>query len=194
MTLSDIQAVRLKSSDKSVITRETAKGDGQSVHFKLGHAQIIALPDLEVRVNDAIVVGGYTVDYANGIVDFDAAPAINDEIEFIYYWSIFSDDEVQYFLDSGGGNVNVATAWLLLAIAADASKVAQRQSLAGGGGLGAVTIDTSVTARELRNTAQALLEMEKDISSTDPAEGLTEPVWTEFNYQQMIEQHVIRES
>lgn len=191
MTLSNIEAVRLKSSDRSTITREEGIGTGVDTIFKLGHQRILTSPDIEVRVNNS-PVATITVDYANGIVTFDDPPVLNVEIEFIYYWSIFSDEEVQYFLDEAGGNVTVATARLLLAIAADASKVAQRQAMAGGGGLGSVTLDTSVTARELRNTAQAYLQMEKDISSTEPAEGLTEVIWDEAAYQQAVEQDLIR--
>lgn len=194
MSLSDIEAVRLKSSDRSAITREEGIGDGSSLYFRLGHRAIFEDPDVEVRVNGSVVSVGYTVDYANGIVTFAAAPADGDTLEFVYYWSIFTDAEVQYFLDEAGGNITIATARLLLAIAADASKVAQRQSMAGGGGLGAVTLDTSVTARELRNTAAALVEMEKSIGEAVPAEGLTEPNWTEFNYHQSVDQRYVRGS
>jgi hypothetical protein len=197
MSLTDIEAVRLKSSDKSSITREQGVGDGDSTHFKLGHQSILSSPDIEVRINDTVTTA-YTMDHANGIVTFTTAPLGQtalvdaDQLEFVYYWSVFSDNEVQYFIDEAGGNVTIATARLLLAIAADASKVAQRQSLAGGGGLGAVTIDTSVTARELRATAAALVEMEGQISDTVPAEGLTEPAWTEFQYKQGVDQNIIR--
>jgi hypothetical protein len=196
MSLTSIEAVRLKSSDKSAITKEEAVGDGVSKFFKLGHAPVMSSPDIEIRINDVIQVGGFTVDYINGIVAFAAAPVIGAQIDFIYYWSIFTDNEVDYFLSESGGDVTVATARLLLAIAADAAKVAQRQSLAGGGGLGAVTIDTSVTARELRNTAAALLDqkrLEISTAALDPAEGLTEPLWTEFSYQEALAQHIIRE-
>lgn len=198
MTLSDIAAVRLKSSDKSSLTREEAVGDGESAYFKLSHAPILSSPDIEVRKNSSIIVTGFTVDYANGIVAFTSPPAGQtalvdaDQLEFIFYWSIFTDAEVEYFIEAAGGNITVATAYLLLAIAADASKVAQRQSLAGGGGLGAVTIDTSVTARELRNTARELITLEAEISDTVPAEGLTEPAWTEAGYRQGLEQGLIR--
>jgi len=197
MALTSIQAVRLKSSDKSTITKEEAKGDGTSKFFKLSHAPILNSPDIEVRKNDVLLVSGYTIDYTNGIVTFTTAPLVTDELEFTYYWSIFTDAEVQYFLDESSSDITIATARLLLAIAADASKIAQRQSLAGGGGLGAVTIDTSVTARELRNTAAALLEqkkLEQQVAQLEPADGLTEPLWTEFGYQQQLEQHIIRES
>jgi hypothetical protein len=195
MTLSDIDAVRLKSSDRSTITREQAMGDDTSVYFKLGHAHVLSTPDIEVRVNN-IVISTYTTDYVNGIVTFDSPPTVTDEIEFVYYWSIFTDEEVDYFLSEAAGNVTRATARLLLAIAADAAKVAQRESQAGGGGLGAVSLDTSVTARELRATAKALIDLEGDIASTDaavdPAEGLTEPAWTEAAYRQGIGQDLIR--
>lgn len=191
MALSDIDAVRLKSSDKSAITREEGVGDNESVYFKLGHQSVLSSPDIEVRIDD-IIVSTYTVDYANGIVTFDSPPVLGARIEFIYYWSIFTDVEVQYFIDEAGGDITVATARLLLALAADAAKVAQRQSMAGGGGLGAVTIDTSVTARELRATATALLEMETTIGNTIPAEGLTEPAWTEAVFRQLIDQDIIR--
>ena len=197
MSLTAIEAVRLKSSDKSSITQEEAIGDGASKFFKLGHAPVLTTPAVEVRKNDVIQVSGYTVDYINGIITFTTAPLIGDTLNFIYYWSIFTDDEVQYFLDESSADVTVATARLLLAIAADAAKIAQRQSLAGGGGLGAVTIDTSVTARELRNTAAALLEQKKletQVDSLEPAEGITEPIWTEFGYQESLAQHIIRES
>lgn len=192
MTLSTIEAVRLKSSDKSTLTREEAEGTGTDIYYKLGHQSILVSPDdIEVRINNVITTA-YTTDYTNGVVTFTAAPSLGDDIEFVYYWSIFNDDEVQYFIDEAGGDITVATARLLLALAADAAKVAQRQSMAGGGGLGAVTLDTSVTARELRATAASLLETEKAIADAIPAEGLTEVAWTEASVRQLIEQDLIR--
>jgi len=188
----DISAVRLKTSDKSLITKELAKGDGTARYFKLGHAPILLSPALQVRVNGALLSSGYSVDLINAIITFDVAPLVTDQIEFTYYWSIFTDDEIQYFLDDNSGNTTIAAAKVLLAIAADASKVAQRQSMAGGGGLGSVTLDTSVTARELRNTAQALIQMEVQIGESVPADGLTEVAWGEQTYHDMIEQQIIR--
>lgn len=190
----NVDAVRLKSSDKSAITRERAKGDATSKYFKLGHSNILLSPVLEVRVNDILILSGYTADLVNGIVSFTAAPGLGDKIQFTFYWSIFSDAEIQYFLDDNGANTTIAAAKVLLAIAADASKVAQRQSMAGGGGLGSVTLDTSVTARELRNTAQALVEMETKIGEAVPADGLTEVAWGEQTYHDLIDQEVIRKA
>lgn len=194
MSLTDLEAVRLKAADRSTITREEGVGDGTSVYYKLGHDSILSSPAIQIRFNGVTQVGGYTVDLESGVVLFTSAPAVNVQIEFMFYWSIFTDNQIQYFLDDSGGNVTIAAAKVLLATAADAAKVAQRQSLAGGGGLGAVTIDTSVAARELRNAAQALVQMEAEIGSTVPYEGLTEINWTEFNYKMGIEQQVIRGS
>lgn len=190
--MDDISAIRLKSSDRSAITKERAKGDGSAKYFKLGHSNISGL---EIRVNDVLILSGYTADLINGIVSFTVAPLITDtNIEFTFYWSIFSDAEIQYFRDDNAGNTSIAAAKVLLAIAADASKVAQRQSMAGGGGLGSVTLDTSVTARELRNTAQALVEMESKVGEAIPADGLTEVAWGEQTYHELLAQQIIRES
>jgi hypothetical protein len=136
----------------------------------------------------------YTVDYSNAIISFSALPVVNDDLEFIYYWSIFTDDEIQYFLDDSAGSVNIASAKALLAIAADAAKIAQRQSLAGGGGLGAVSIDTSVAARELRALAQTLIDQEQDIANNTPYDQLTEVVWNDQSLVRGLDQHLIRES
>jgi hypothetical protein len=191
--ISDIDGVRLKSSDRSTLTREEGIGDDESYIFKMGHNSLLSSPAPEVRIENVVQVG-YTVDYTNGVITFLAPPAMNDLIEFTYYWSIFTDEQIQYFLDDSGGNVTVASAKVLLAIAADAAKIAQRQSLAGGGGLGAVTIDTSVASRELRAAAKGLLEMEAEISGNIPAEGLTEIYWTEMSYKLGVEQSVVRDS
>jgi len=192
MTLTSIEAVRLKAADRSAITREEGVGDGIATAYKLGHDAILSSPDIQVRINDLLQVATYTVDHENGIVTFNSAPVMNAQVEFTYYWSIYTDAQIQYFIDDSAGNVTYASAKVLLAIAADAAKIAQRQSLAGGGGLGAVTIDTSVAARELRAAAKALVDMEAQISTSEPAEGLTEINWTEMNYKMGVEQNVIR--
>lgn len=188
-----IDLVRLKTSDKSAITREVSTGDGTSIYFKLGHSPILSAPAIEVRKN-SVTVTNYTIDTSNGIITFDTAPAVNDNLDFTYYWAIFSDTEVQAFLDESGSNVTIASARLLLALAADAARLAKRMTLSGGGGMGMVIQDTSVAARELRDTAKALIQMESDLGESIPAEGLTEIPWTEFEYQKELEQSVIRNS
>lgn len=196
MTLTAIDAVRLKTSDKSEITREVAVANGTQLYWKLQHSPVLLLPVLEVRKNGTLLteITHYTVDLTYGIVTFATLPALGDDLEFSYYWSIFSDDEVQYFIDEAAGDVTIASARLLLAWAADAAKLAKRQTLSGGGGLGQVVIDTSVAAKELRETAKALIGTEQELGESIPAEGLTEPAWTEAMYKRQLDQHYVRES
>lgn len=196
MTLTPIEAVRLKSSDKSLITREKTTGTGEDQYIKLKNNHILALPAPSVMKNGVNLTetADYTIDHEQGIVFFVALPNQGDLLEFTYYWSIFSDAEVQYFLDDAGANVTVATAKLLLAWAADSSRLARRQTLSGGGGLGQTVIDTSVAAKELRATAKALIDTEKDLGESIPAEGLTEIPWTEAIYKRQVDQHLIREN
>lgn len=188
-----ITAVRLKTGDKSVITREISKGTGTDQYFKLGHGPILSAPAIEVRIN-GVLTSAYTADTANGIVTFTVAPAVNDVIDFQYYWAVFSDVEMQAFIDEAGGNITIAAARVLLAMAADASKIARRETLSGGGGLGQVVRDTAVAARELRETAKALITMEANLGESIPAEGLTEVPWTEFEYQKEYVQSIVRKS
>ena len=194
--MTPIEAVRLKSSDKSVITREKTKATGEDQFFKMKNTNILVLPAPSVTANGVLLTAGvnYTVDYAQGIFSFTVSPVVNTILEFTYYWSVFSDVEVQYFLDEGGANVTIATAHLLLAWAADAARLAKRQTLSGGGGLGQVVIDTSVAAKELRATAKALIDTQADLGTSIPAEGFTEIPWTEQVYNRQRDQHLIRES
>jgi hypothetical protein len=192
--MTDIANVRLKIGDKSTITREVTTGDGTAIYFKLGHQNILADPAIQVRVN-GILVANYTVELEQGIVTFSGAPAVNDEIDFQYYWAVYNDAEIQIFLDEAGGNITIASAKILLAMAADASRLARRLTLSGGaGGTGQISTDTSVAAKELRATAKALIDMEADLGESIPTEQLTEPIWTEFNYEFQFGQSIIRKS
>lgn len=196
MALTDIERVRIKIADKSSIVREIDEGDGVARVFKLGNENVMASPALQVWVNDILQTdpGDYSVDLTNGIVTFTAAPTLNIDIVFQYYWTLFTDNEIQDFLDENGGSVNIASAKLLFALAANAALIAKRSTLAGGSGLGSITEDTSVAARELRATANGLIELEGQVGADIPAEGLTEIPWTEQIYKRQLEQDIIRDN
>ena len=196
MSLTAIERVRRDSSDRSTITRDVVTADGVNKAYKLKHYPILSTPAIEVRQNGSLLVltTDYTIDLSYGIVTLVVLPTVNDELEFTYYWSIFTDVEIQDYLDENGNDTTIATAKLLLAWAADASKLAKRQTLSGGGGTGQVVVDTSVAARELRETAKALITLAKDLGESIPAEFLTEIPWTEQVYHRQVEQHLIRES
>jgi hypothetical protein len=196
MTLSAIEAVRLKSADKSVITREQTKGTGDDRFFKMKNTTIMTSPVPEIRQNNVLLTEGadYTINYAQGVIQFPANPVVGVDLEFTYYWSIFSDDEIEYFLNAAGSDTTIATAYLLLAWAADAARLAKRQTLSGGGGLGQQVIDTSVAAKELRATAKALIDTAADLGEAVPAEGFTQVPWTEAIYKREVDQHLIRDN
>jgi hypothetical protein len=194
MALTDIQAVRLKTGIKVTVARESTEGTGTASYFKLQYAPVQPDPPPVVRVASVTLTPGvdYTVDFDNGIIALGLPPAVNVDIDFTYYWSVYSDDEVSYFLGANANNVTVASAELLLALAADAARIAKRQTLIGGGGIGQATIDTSVAAKELRATAQALLDTEALLGESVPAEGLTEVPWTEMELHEEVDQSLIR--
>lgn len=194
--MTNIEAVRLKTSDKSTIERDVAVGTGSDKYYKLKHSPLTASPAIEVRKNGSLLTEGvdFTVNRDQGIVTMTNVPVVNDTLEFQYYWVTFSDDEVQYFLTESGDNVTIASARLLLAWSADAAKLAKRQTTSGGGGLGQVVIDTAVAAKALREAAQALIKTEEELGESIPAEGLTEIPWTEGTYHDQLDQHFTRNS
>jgi hypothetical protein len=197
MALTDTEAVRLKTGDKSILERKKFVGNGVDKIYDLSHQPIIQSTPPVVTLAGApqTEVTHYTVDYANGVITFVATPAANAEIIVRYYWSVFSDAEVEHFLGESNDNANLASARLLLAMAADAARIAKKETLSGGGGSGTRTIDTSVAARELRETAKSFIEIyQTEEGSSYPAEGLTEVPWTEFTKETMSIQDWIRES
>lgn len=193
--MTNVERIRRNAGIKFTITREVATASGTDAFFKLKNAPIAASPAIEVRIDSVLqtLVTHYSVDLENAIVTFTAPPPLNSKVEFTYYWSVYSDDEIQSFLDDAGDNPTIATARLLLALAADAARLAKRQTLIGGGGIGQATTDTSVAARELRETAKALIQMEADLGESIPAEGLTEVPWTEASFRRQHEQSLIRD-
>lgn len=189
-----IDVVRMKTADQSSITRETATGDGTQVLFVLDHKNIVADPGLRVFINNVSQSSGFTVDNAAGSVTFSSAPSNGSSIEFDYFWSVYSDEEIQQFLSEAGGDTDFAAAKMLLAWAANAARIAMRETLSGGGGMGLVTRDTSVAAKELRNTAAAFLEQYQTNPNATGAvmEGVTEIIWTDQMASRFDEQEYRR--
>lgn len=182
MALTDIAAVRLNTADKARIKREAWTGDGDTTALQLDLSPVMASPAPRVWSNNVqlALTTDYTLDLDNGIVTFVLTPTVNDEIVVEYYASVFSDIEIDHFLSVGGGNVWLASAYLLLAMAVDAARIARRETLSGGGGFGTTTIDTSVRARELREQAKGYVNLyEKTAGDLTSAEGITQIAWTD---------------
>lgn len=200
MALSAVERVRYKIADRAQLRRERFTADGVSDHFKLKQEPILQSTPPQVWQNGTLLVEDtdYSVDYTNGVITFANAPAANLELIFQYYSIIWSDTEIQDFLDQYSANVNVAAAHILLAWAADVARLSKRETRSGGGGVGAVTVDTSLAARELRNTAKAILDWEieygESLGSQIPAEGITQVPWTESAAYDIEYQRFLRES
>lgn len=195
-----LERVRVKIADRVELHRETITANGVSDHFKLQQEPVSASPAPQVWLNDSELVENtdYTVNYDHGVVTFAVSPAQNDRLVFQYYSSVWSDTDIEDMLDQHGGNVTIAAAHVLMAWAADAAKLAKRETRSGGGGLGSITQDTSVAARELRATAKALLDWEIEygdaLGAQIAAEGLTEIPWTEAAFHEIEDQSWIREN
>ena len=183
MVLSNIDAVRLNVSDKPHIKREAWTADGVSSDVQLALAPVQASPVTKVWKNDVLQAVGvdYTLDLTNGIVSFVLTPAVNDDILVEYYATAFADAEIQHFLDTAAGDLWLASAYVLLAMAVDAARIARRETLAGGGVFGQATIDTSVRARELREQAKGYIDLYNKLGAgTDvAADGITQVIWTD---------------
>lgn len=198
MAINNRDAVRLRISDKSLLTREVADGMGSNKIYRVQHAPVVNNPPMQIWVNNVaqVLTTDYTLDEANGVVTFVVTPPAGQEIIFQYYWSVWSDVDLDYFVANASDNVLLASANVLLAWAADAAKIAKRETLQGGPGLGLVTRDTSVAARELREMAKMYLDLynRQDPEGLDaPADGITEVPWTEQTYNRMLDQEIIRE-
>lgn len=195
--MNDVDKVRLKTSDKSNLVRQRFMGDGVRTNFALDNQSVLTTPALRVFVNNTLQTYNthYTADLINGVVIFVNPPNSGSNIEVDYFFSVYSDEEVQVFLDEAGNDTNLAAARNLLAWAASQARLAMRETLSGGGGAGTVTRDTSVVAREMRETAKALVEIyNTGINSTEyMSEGLTEVIWNDFMLRWAVEQDFIRD-
>lgn len=194
MALTDIEAIRLKSSDQPVLHREAATGDGETVGFRMEASPVLTSPGLRVWLNDVLLTEttDYTIDAVNGIITFVSIPASNDDLVFEYTSVVFTDDEVQRFLDDASGSTTLGTALMLMAWATRASVAARKESLTQGGPLGAVTIDSSVRSKELRASAQAYFTQYQTMEGTGYSiDGLTEIAWTEQMGHRIVRNRVI---
>lgn len=189
MALTDIEAVRLKTSDKPTYRRDQTEGDGERTMFHVEHRPVLSTPALKVYVDDVlqVVTTDYTLDATNGIVTFVDTPSVNSKVVFEYYSVVFTDDEVQLFLTEASGDTTLAAALNLFAWAASAAEMARKESAAGGGGFGSVTMDTAVRAKELRAAAQGFIDQYQMFNGTGQSyEGITTFAWTEQTASRMF--------
>src|SRR5262245_26408508 len=197
--MTTVDTVRLKAGDKPRLRREEGRGDGQAIVFRLTFQPVLSTPTPLVFIDQTLMVvtTDYTVNLDQGVITFVVPPTENASIIFEYYAVIFDDDEVNLFLNEAGGNTDYATAKMLMAWAANHSKLAQRETIAGGGGMGLVTRDTSLAATQLRETAKAFMDLydlsPDSPSSITPSMGFTEVAWTEQMAERLYNQQIVRD-
>jgi hypothetical protein len=188
MALSEIAAVRLKTSDQPKLQREEWESDGVLNEIGLEYRPVLASPAPRVWKNNVLQtdVTDYSVNYDYGIIVLVALPAAGAIYVFEYSSVVFTDAEVQQFIDEAS-NTTLAAANLLLAWSADSARIARKESLSGGGGFGSMSITTDMRSRELRETAKAYFEMYQKYENTGvAAEGITEIAWTDHMAERMI--------
>lgn len=191
MALTDIEKVRLKTSDREVLRRQQWQADGMASDIKV---EVVDISGVRVWLGGSLltVTTDYTVDAENGVIHINALPNVNDLFTIEYTSVVFTDDEVQLFLDEATNNTTLAAAFMLYAWSADASKLARKESASGGGGYGAVTLDTSVRAKELREAAKGYAEQYQLFSGTgSPVEMLTQVGWTDEVRRRQIIRHIL---
>jgi hypothetical protein len=191
MTLTAIEAIRLKTSDRPVLRRVvwTADGEGQDIKLEFRDASTIKVWQDD---NLLVLAVDYTVDAVNSVVHVNALPLVNSEFVIEYTSNVFTDEELQLFLDEASGDTTLASAFTLWAWAADAAKLAKKESASGGGGFGAVTLDLAVRARELREAAKGYMDQYQLFEGVGvPVEMLTEVGWTEETRRRMIIRQIL---
>jgi hypothetical protein len=188
--VTDIETVRLKTSDRPRLYREQAEGNGSTTDWRLEAHPLLPTPVPRVWQNDTelTVVTHFTVDYEDGIISLLTAPALGDELVFEYMAVVFSDADVEQFLADAGGSTLLGSAFLLQAWSAEMAKVARRETINGGGPLGAVTTDTAVRAKELRESSRAYLDMYRssDAEGGGAYDSLTRVAWTHWVAQDIV--------
>lgn len=193
--MTDIATVRLNVQDKSTLKREKFVGDGTRTTFTLEKQNILASPAVRVSLANVFQTSGYTVDLVNGILTFSVAPVAGVSIDVDYFFGVFSDAEIQTFLDASFGNTDMASGRLLLSWSASQARLAMRETLSGGAGMGQTTRDTSVVAKELREAAKVFMDLASSPNAAGDdyqIDGVTEPIWNDFSMREAIEQDIVR--
>ena len=196
MALTDLDALRLRIADRPAFHREEIEQlAADNLYFRLGYGNILSSPAAMVYKNGTLLTEttDYSIDASAGVLTLVAAPALGDQLVVEYTGTVFTDDELNYFLaQAAGGSVTLAAVNALLAWAADASKLARKETLSGGGGLGSISVTTDLKAQQLRLTAQALLAQYNAFEGAGvPVEMITETPWTEAMEDRMVVNRLI---
>jgi hypothetical protein len=115
--MSDISTIRTIIADPIRYDRSVSEGDGLSTEFQLPNSPVVANSQ-SVVVDGSVLVEGthYIFDDDLGLIVFNTAPG-EVSVTVTYKFSILSDSQIQALLDLNSGDVLLASAACLDAIA-----------------------------------------------------------------------------
>lgn len=122
MTLTTAQQIRLKIADLPRLADSTWYGDGLASAFLLPHTNLIS-GSAFVPITNTWSATGATFN-ASGMVSFATAISANSAFRTTYVHSVFSETEIDNFVEIGG-NVNGAAIQALHTLMFDAAKRAR---------------------------------------------------------------------
>jgi hypothetical protein len=123
MVLTSAQQVRLGIQDAPTLANDVYYGDGMATGFMLPHRNITTASAF-VSANGGWSATGATFN-ASGVVAFDTPISANSAFLVTYTYSVFSDDEIDHFLDAGGNSINGARLEAVKTLMFDAIKRAR---------------------------------------------------------------------
>lgn len=106
MTLTTAQQIRLRIQDQPKIADDTYYGDGYADTFQLPHNNLTSASAF-VQGSNVWTPTGCTFN-ASGYVQFSAVISANSAFRTRYVYSVFSDDEIDYFSTVGGNIVGAS--------------------------------------------------------------------------------------
>jgi len=120
------EELRLKILDRPqlVIGERVGTGDGTVKVYKLGRTPVMS-GSLTVYIGGQEKTEGadYTLDYANGKLQFTSSPVEGDAITSDYEFAAFSDEDLERFLTSAGGNLSLAAGEALTSLITDRGRL-----------------------------------------------------------------------
>ena len=102
--MTNLELVRKKLADEYKFASDTNIGDGGTSIFKLAHSNI--QDETYTIYVDLSESDNYEIDLERGLITFNTPPADEKNITAQYYFSAFSDDEIEYFLEENENDIN----------------------------------------------------------------------------------------
>src|SRR5687768_10848261 len=148
-----VEQVRVIISDPMQFSRASDSGDGVNVIFQLPNVPVKAS---QTRVwlsgTELANPADFVVDEQMGLITFNAAPGVGDQLLVTYQHSLLKDSDIQTFLDLHENNVRRAAASALDTIASSEVLIQKRITMLD------LQTDGKAVADALRDHAKILRE------------------------------------